>query len=78
MTQTPVRARAEQGDAEAQSSLGLMYPDGRDVPQDLAEANASPASGTRRSGDVRDTEFRGSPMLGNRAFVVKFMRLFRF
>ena len=28
--------------------------------------------------DVRDTELRGSPMLENRAFVVKFTRLFRF
>ena len=28
--------------------------------------------------DVRDTEFRGVPMLENRAFVVKFTRLFRF
>ena len=28
--------------------------------------------------DVRDTEFRGSLMLENRAFVVKFTRLFRF
>ena len=28
--------------------------------------------------DVRDTELRGTPMLENRAFVVKFTRLFRF
>lgn len=28
--------------------------------------------------DVRDTELRGSPMPENRAFVVKFTRLFRF
>ncbi len=28
--------------------------------------------------DVRDTELRGSPMLENRASVVKFTRLFHF
>ena len=38
MTQTPVRARAEQGDAEAQSAMGLLYSNGRGVPQDSAEA----------------------------------------
>ena len=29
---------AEQGDAEAQTSLGLMYDNGKGVPQDYAEA----------------------------------------
>ena len=33
-----LRAQAEQGDAEAQSTLGVMYRDGRSVPQDYAEA----------------------------------------
>ena len=33
-----LRARAEQGDADAQSSLGLAYATGRGVPQDAAEA----------------------------------------
>ena len=40
--QTPeidaLRARAEQGDAEAQSNLGYMYDTGQGVPQDYAEA----------------------------------------
>ena len=40
--QTPeidaLRARAEQGDAEAQFELGVRYRDGTDVPQDDAEA----------------------------------------
>jgi len=40
--QTPeidaVRARAEQGDADAQNNLGLMYATGVGVPQDDAEA----------------------------------------
>ena len=40
--QTPeidaLRARAEQGDAEAQYDLGVMYDNGRGVPQDDAEA----------------------------------------
>ena len=40
--QTPeidaLRARAEQGDAEAQLTLGFMYENGRGVPQDDAEA----------------------------------------
>ena len=40
--QTPeidaLRARAEQGDAEAQNNLGGMYDEGRGVPQDDAEA----------------------------------------
>ena len=33
-----LRARAEQGDADAQSNLGLKYYNGRDVPRDYAEA----------------------------------------
>ena len=33
-----LRARAEQGDADAQSSLGLAYATGRGVSQDAAEA----------------------------------------
>jgi hypothetical protein len=33
-----IMARAEQGNAEAQYSVGLMYQGGRGVPQDLAEA----------------------------------------
>ena len=33
-----LRARAEQGDAEAQSDLGVRYATGRIVPQDDAEA----------------------------------------
>ena len=40
--QTPeidaLRARAELGDAPAQNDLGVMYADGRGVPQDDAEA----------------------------------------
>ena len=40
--QTPeidaLRARAEQGDADAQHNLGVMYATGRGVPQDDAEA----------------------------------------
>ena len=40
--QTPeidaLRARAEQGDAEAQNNLGLRYANGEGVPQDDAEA----------------------------------------
>ena len=40
--QTPeidaLRARAEQGDAEAQFNLGVMYSNGEGVPQDDAEA----------------------------------------
>ena len=40
--QTPgidaLRARAEQGDAEAQFELGVRYRDGTGVPQDDAEA----------------------------------------
>ena len=40
--QTPeidaLRARAEQGDAPAQLALGVMYAEGRGVPQDDAEA----------------------------------------
>ena len=40
--QTPeidaLRARAEQGDAPAQFALGVMYAEGRGVPQDDAEA----------------------------------------
>ena len=40
--QTPeidaLRARAEQGDAAAQNSLGVMYDQGRGVPQDDVEA----------------------------------------
>ena len=40
--QTPeidaMRARAEQGDADAQSDLGLRYAAGRGVPEDDAEA----------------------------------------
>jgi TPR repeat protein len=39
--QTPeidaLRARAEQGDVEAQNNLGLMYDNGEGVPQDYAE-----------------------------------------
>ena len=33
-----LRALAEQGDAEAQFSLGIMYDSGRGVPQDATEA----------------------------------------
>lgn len=33
-----VRAKAEQGEAAAQFNVGLMYRDGKDVPQDLPEA----------------------------------------
>ena len=33
-----LRTRAEAGDAEAQTELGLMYADGRGVLQDDAEA----------------------------------------
>ena len=33
-----LRTRAEQGDAEAQFLLGVMYDDGRGVPQDAVEA----------------------------------------
>jgi len=33
-----LRARAEQGDAPAQFALGVMYAEGRGVPQDDAEA----------------------------------------
>ena len=33
-----LRARAEQGDADAQANLGLMYYNGEGVPQDYAEA----------------------------------------
>ena len=44
--QTPeidaLRARAEQGDALAQFSLGFMYDTGRGVPQDDAEAARLP------------------------------------
>ena len=40
--QTPeidaLRARAEQGDAEAQNNLGVMYATGEGVPEDDAEA----------------------------------------
>ena len=43
--QTPeidaLRARAELGDAPAQNDLGVMYADGRGVPQDDAEAARS-------------------------------------
>jgi hypothetical protein len=35
-----LRARAEQGDAEAQFNVGVMYSDGRGVPQDEAQATA--------------------------------------
>ena len=42
--QTPdidaLRARAEEGDADAQVNLGLMYANGEGVPQDDAEAVA--------------------------------------
>lgn len=33
-----LRARAEAGDSEAQCNLGVAYADGRDVPEDPAEA----------------------------------------
>ena len=33
-----LRAAAEQGDAEAQANLGLMYENGRGVPQDHVTA----------------------------------------
>jgi TPR repeat protein len=35
-----LRARAEQGDAEAQYNIGVMYSDGRGVPQDETQATA--------------------------------------
>ena len=34
-----LRAKAEQGHADAQFNLGVMYHDGRGVPQDYAEAH---------------------------------------
>ena len=37
---TDLRLRAEQDDVEAQYILGVMYAEGRDVPQDDAEAGA--------------------------------------
>ena len=41
--QTPeidaLRAQAEQGDADAQVNLGVMYGEGRGVPQDYVQAH---------------------------------------
>ena len=37
-TDAELRAKAEQGDAEAQYNLGMLYADGRGVPQDRVEA----------------------------------------
>ena len=50
-----LRARAEQGDADAQSSLGLMYATGRGVPQDYVQAYMwLSLSASRSSGEARD------------------------
>ena len=50
-----VRVRADQGDAAAQYNLGLMYANGRGVPQDLAQA----VSWTRKAADqgLADAQF---------------------
>ena len=37
-TDAELRAKAEQGDAAAQYNLGMLYADGRGVPQDHVEA----------------------------------------
>ena len=39
-----LRLKAEQGDAEAQFNLGVMYDDGRGVPQDYIRSYQSPLS----------------------------------
>ena len=82
--QTPefdaLRARAEQGDAEAQFNLGVMYAAGRAVPQDDAEAvrwyrlaaEQGPAQAQRRLGLMY---FRGRSVPQDGAEAVRWWRL---
>ena len=50
-----LRLKAEQGDAEAQFNLGVMYDDGRGVPQDYIQAHMwYNLSASNRTGDKRD------------------------
>lgn len=60
--ETWYRERAEQGDAEAQNRLGVMYRDGEGVPEDDAQAyawfNLSGEWGTRRLGESANASLR--------------------
>ena len=50
-----LRARAEQGDADAQTNLALMYANGTGVPQDDVQAYIwFSLSASRSSGEARD------------------------
>ena len=54
-TVTEVRAKAEQGDAEAQFNLGVMYANGEGVPQDDVTAYMwYNLAASRSTGEVRD------------------------
>ena len=62
-TQTPeidaLRVRAEAGDVVAQYNLGVMYANGRGVPQDDAEAHMwTNLAASRMTGELRDSSVK--------------------
>ena len=55
-----LRTRAEQGDAKTQVSLGFMYRDGEDVPQDYVQAHMwFNLSASRSTGEARENAAKG-------------------
>jgi len=55
-----IRARAERGDADAQLLLGVLYAEGRGVPQDYVQAHVwYNLAASRRSGEDRQRSIRG-------------------
>jgi hypothetical protein len=61
--QTPeidaLRVRAEAGDVVAQYNLGVMYANGRGVPQDDAEAHMwTNLAASRMTGELRDSSVK--------------------
>jgi len=66
--QTPeidaLRVRAEQGDAEAQYNLGVMYSDGRGVPQDDVQAHMwYNLAASRSTGEARENAVQGRDLV---------------
>ena len=66
--QTPeidaLRARAEQGDAEAQLNLGFMYAEGRGAPQDYVQAHKwMNLAASRQTGEDRKLSFNNRDAL---------------
>ena len=69
--QTPeidaLRARAEQGDAEAQFNLGVMYATGEGVPQDDVQAHLwFNLAASRLTGEQREIAVRGRDNVADR------------